>query len=213
MKRKLLFFASLFLAFFFVGCGSTNVGGVSQISTAQDPDGTVMISNETNENIIVFVNGEARKKVRPTIQSCFKMEITESDAKSNNNRKALISMYPEKVFSDGKIALTAENEEKRVFKQYLDFGQNYEFSIDSESISKLLEGMSSDNMTQAEFVFRFPSHAKSYLIELYSDKECRKRFVLGSVSPGQELHAFKNPEAESEITVYAKYVRNDGKST
>lgn len=79
-------------------------------------------------------NGEARKRIRPTIQNSFRMEITENDVK-NNNKRAFASVYPIALFSNATYSLTADNGSKSVFSKQLSLDGNYEFHIEQDAVT------------------------------------------------------------------------------
>lgn len=85
--------------------------------------------------------------------------------------------------------------------------------IPKSRVSEVLAGTKGENLAEVEFDFHLASNAKSYLVELYSDVDCQNRFVVGSLIPGEHISAYKDPNSYSELTIYAKYIRNDGKGS
>lgn len=213
MKKLLGMLSALIVAALIVGCASTKPVSKVKVTSEQDSDGKLVITNTSGQEIVLFVNGIARKRIPETIHSSFRVAINDSDVKSNNNRRAIVTAYPIEIFKGNNFTLSSDNADLYVWNKQIGLSENIEWDISKSRVSEVLGGTKGENLAEAEFDFHFASNAKSYLVELYSDIDCQNRFVVGSLIPGDHLNAYKDPNSYSELTIYAKYIRNDGKGS
>ena len=78
MKKLLGMLSSLIVAALIVGCASTKSVSKVKVTSEQDSDGKLVITNTSGQEIVLFVNGIARKRIPETIHSSFRVAIKKS---------------------------------------------------------------------------------------------------------------------------------------
>lgn len=210
MKKSILLIIGLCVSILILGCATSGKTDGITMDSMSNQDGKLSIVNESGTDVILFVNGDAYKRVPSNFRQEFKVLLTPEMAQ-NTNKVVQIDIYPENVVAQDNYEITLDTKDKFVFSQQIRSDSMSEFDITAEAIASAESDHAEGKLTNQEFIFHFPSNAKSYLIELYSNKECTERFAVGSLMPGETLSVFKNPETMVDVTVYAKYIRNDGK--
>lgn len=64
MKKLLGMLSALIVAALIVGCASTKSVSKVEVTSEQDSDGKLVITNTSGQEIVLFVNGIARKRIR-----------------------------------------------------------------------------------------------------------------------------------------------------
>jgi hypothetical protein len=214
MKKNRILLSSLLIAGLLYSCASgpdTGGGAAARtLSTSQDAGGNLSIGNESGQDLVLYINGEANRRIPSRIDQLFRVKMTEEMA-LNNNQTVQVRLYPIGIFGEN-LELSPENMSRTVFVQQVRHTDLIEFQVPKEDVDKILASADPVKFTQAEFDIYLPSGARDVIVELYTNEACTVRLANGSVRPGETLKVFRNPAEQSEITIYAKYIRNDGKS-
>jgi hypothetical protein len=214
MKTNRILLIALLIGGLLYSCASgpdTGGGAAARtLSSSQDVGGNLSIGNESGQDLILYINGEANRRIPSKIDQLFRVKMTEEMA-LNNNQTVQIRLYPIGIFGDN-LELTPDNRDRTVFVQQVRHTDLVEFQVPKENVDEILASAQPVKFTQTEFDIYLPSGARDVLVELYTNEACTVRLAQGSVRPGETLKVFRNPAEQSEITIYAKYIRNDGKS-
>jgi hypothetical protein len=214
MKKNRFLAIALLMAGFLYSCASgPDTGGgaaARKLGTNQDVGGNLSIGNESGQDVVLYINGEPNRRIPSRIDQLFRVKMTEEMA-LNNNQTVEIRLYPIGIFGDN-LELTPENMARTIFVQQVRHTDLVEFQVPKEDVDQILASAEPVKFTQAEFNIYLPSGARDIIVELYTNEACTVRLANGSVRPGETLKVFRNPAEQSEITIYAKYIRNDGKS-
>jgi hypothetical protein len=186
----------------------------TDISNIQDSDGNITVKNETGHEIIMFINGEPSKRIASAIDKTFKVKITDAmiAANADTTRMAEIKFYPAEVFADTYFTLTEANKNKTVAAKAVDAKSSYEFTVSADKILNAIGNAGYEGAASVEIECTVSRENTNVLVELYSDEALSQRFTIGAITPGQTIRVIKDPEEMTNISIYAKYTRNDGVS-
>jgi hypothetical protein len=213
MKKKWINTALFFGAVFVLFSGVPGLVEAKTVGNKQDAGGNLTINNESGQDVILFINGEANRRIPSAVGRLFRVKMTEAMSLQNNNQTVEVRLYPSGVFpKKNNLSLTPENKDKTIYVQQIRHTELAEFNVEKSTVDSIISSTQAVKPTQAEFNIYLPQSSQEVLVELYSNPSCTVRLAQGSVRPGETLRVFRNPAESTELAIYAKYIRNDGKS-
>jgi hypothetical protein len=109
----------------------------SGLGSAPDRRGSVYIRNTSGEDLVLFINGRAHKRIPGNYPGAFRIYITK-ELFAERYDLVLLSIYPAEFFSGDDYALTAEIDSKSLVKMFIKDGDYVDFMVTGEAVRDIL---------------------------------------------------------------------------